>query len=290
MANKVVRGPNSGRHNCDIVPRRFVSLSQQRKKKEKAGRDKRKAECKETPTKKLLRGAPPWIQALAAVAIVGLTGSIFLVTTEQKKIADTANKILAGQSKILSQQGEIMSGQSGIMDRQAAEAGIQSKILESSEGISRAINRASVYFDVRIIKFTPPNRLIYGISLVMNNTGNVTTRGLVAGVECAESSDPPEKIEPFTHFSWERSKKTPISIGPKHRVGVVVCQIEEPEASKIISRSLNKFVIGEVRYSDAITPNVPQVTRIVRQIFIGDNTDISAHAVGLNNCADDDCL
>ena len=123
----------------------------------------------------------------------------------------------------------------------------------------------------------------------MLNSGNTPTEELVVAASCHESSNSPKTTDPFAYFSWGSSEKIPISIGPKQRIGFSVCQINEPEFPQIISHEIKKFIIGEVRYKDALNPGIQRITRIVRQIFIGKNSDISTRAVGMNNCTDKDC-
>lgn len=104
MANKIIGRKDAGRNSRDVVPRRFVSLSQQQRQIREGASAKDEAERKKPPTQKRFRLLPTWVEAVSAAVIAVVTIALLLVTCEQRKIADITNKILDRQSEILDRQ------------------------------------------------------------------------------------------------------------------------------------------------------------------------------------------
>ena len=169
---------------------------------------------------------------------------------------------------------------------------LQWRTLEESNATVRDSNRAFVYFDrieLRPYPHPPHDVAVYGVTIVLTNSGNTPARRLRFRSECPHVSTD-STTEPFELVKWSRVEtKPPMILGPKQTIPLQGCNLGLDQIANLKNGKSKIFVVVEARYEDTFDPNVPRITQTVQRLQFDKDGGHSFGFVGPHNCADQDC-
>lgn len=169
---------------------------------------------------------------------------------------------------------------------------LQWQTLENSDATIRNANRAYVYFDrveLRPYPSPPDNVTVYGVTIVVTNSGNTPAYRLRIRSACPllPASSPEEPPWPVDRD--KTAGKLRMILGPKQTVSLQGCNLNPDQIAASKNGTRKIFVVAEATYEDTYDPNVPRVNQTVRRLLFDADGGHSFGFVGPHNCADDDC-
>lgn len=169
---------------------------------------------------------------------------------------------------------------------------LQWDTLKKSNATLRDSNRAYVYFDrikLRPYPDPPDNVTVYGITVVVTNSGNTPALGLRFRSVCPQSSADFAK-DPFGLVDWSKvGVEPPMILGPKQTIPLQGCNLSPNQIADLKCGKSKIFVVVEARYEDTFDPDNPRITQTVRRLHFDTDGGHSFGFVGPHNCADEDC-
>ncbi len=166
----------------------------------------------------------------------------------------------------------------------------QGKILDRTDETSRLRDRAFVYFgDPGFVPYPPENVIVHGVTIFVNNAGNMPARRVVVRYSCPNvlKSNGPIK-DPFDSANWTTADM-PQVIGPKQTFGLQTCEIPIGVITEAQKGNRDIFIITEVSYIDGFDLVHTRVTQMTRNLRFDRFGGHSLGFIGPHNCSDDDC-
>jgi hypothetical protein len=135
-------------------------------------------------------------------------------------------------------------------------------------------------------------RKVVEITIWLTNSGNTPASPLFVDTICPKSDSKVQ--EPFSLFSWNKSRAIEQVIGPKQTIEIGPCDNLSPEdIGKNAAGFIPRYVIGEIRYRDLVEPERERITQFALQLrFFNEDLDAlkgRSLPVGKHNCTDDNC-
>jgi len=160
-------------------------------------------------------------------------------------------------------------------------------ILYRTDETARLRDRAFLYFgDPAVTPYPPGNVDRWGLSLTIENAGNMPARRVVVEYDCPDAPHTAGEIDPWPLAKWKRAEIGSV-IGPKQTTTVQACNVPIATINQAKNNARDVFYLLRVTYLDGFS-NTTRVTQVSR-IFRFDKWAGALWFIGPHNCSDSDC-
>lgn len=166
---------------------------------------------------------------------------------------------------------------------------LQWQTLKKTDETSRLRDRAFVYFsNPTIIPYPPDNPIVWGITINMENAGNMPARRISIRYAWTYSQKTENIIDPFPSVKWSDAE-VPNVMGPKQKFSLQGGEIPKKIIEEAQKSIIDVFILMEAEYIDGFELDKSRVTQMSRILRFDKYGSRSLGIAGPHNCTDDDC-